>query len=166
MLAGVVVQEQDVLLAQGLLHGRSVGLELVDTVHDGLLHLFQSLHVLGQALVPPAQDRLLLRVYLGTQVLECLLDLPLGDVVLLVQTAHLLLHFASADEQAFYIVFQSLNAALDLVLDDGLGLADGLDVVVLVLAMDDALGADALALAVEAEVQDLFLVVLRAGLLA
>ena len=51
-------------------------------------------------------------------------------------------------------------------LDDGLGLADGLDVVVLVLAMDDALGADALALAVEAEVQDLFLVVLRAGLLA
>ena len=50
-------------------------------------------------------------------------------------------------------------------LDGGVGLLDGLDVVVLVLAVDDALGADALALAVEAEVKDLLVRVLPAALL-
>lgn len=76
------------------------------------------------------------------------------------------LDFAFPDQEPLHIIFQPLNAAFDFMLHDGLGFADRLDIVVFVLPVDDALWANAFALAVEAEVQNLFFRVLVAGFFA
>lgn len=83
-------------------------------------------------------------------------------MILVIKCPDVLLDLTLADEQILNSALDLIKMRLQFMLDGGIGLLDGLDIVVLVLPVDDAFGADALALAVEAEIEDILIRVLPA----
>lgn len=78
---------------------------------------------------------------------------------MLVDGPDLLFDFAFSDEESFDVVFQFVNVGFDFCLDDGLGLLNGFDIMVFVLAymirlvtVDHALGTNTFAFAIETKI--------------
>lgn len=73
-------------------------------------------------------------------------------MILIIKGPDVLLDLTLSDEQILNSAFDLIKMRLQLMLDSWIRLLDGFDIVVLVLPVDDAFRADALALAVEAEI--------------
>ncbi len=114
--------------------GGRVGLHVLDALDDGLDRLLELLHRLRQLRVQPTQQLLLLRLQLRPHLLERPLHLPLGLRVLLSGSPDGLLDLALADEEGLDAAVDLVHALLEFGADEGGGLLEGLDVVVLVLA--------------------------------
>lgn len=83
-------------------------------------------------------------------------------MILIIEGPDVLLDLTLADEQILNSALDLIKMRLQFMLDGWIGLLDGLDIVVLVLPVDDAFRADALALAVEAEIEDILIRMLPA----
>ena len=67
------------------------------------------------------------------------------------------LYFALANQKAFNIVLEFSKVSINFTLNDWLSLSYGLHIMILMLSMNYALRADALAFAIEAEIENLLL---------
>jgi len=113
-----------------------------------------------QKQITVCQKLFLLYRYLASQIIKCLLNLPLRDIVLFGQISNLFFYLTFFNHIAFDIGLIFIDVVFNFWFDYWLWFSDSLNIMVLMFTVNHTLRADTLAFAIETKIQNLFRVLI------